>query len=71
MTHRHLGIAEVSALVDLSRQRLGVLRQEGDFPPPADELSCGPIWHENDIRQWMATRNPHPGGRPRKPRDQP
>lgn len=66
MTHKHLGTAELAALLNLSRQRIHVLRSHDDFPKPADELSCGPIWHEADVRGWMRARKPGLGGRPAK-----
>lgn len=64
-SHRHVGIAEIASLLRLSRQRVHVLREHDDFPAPADELACGPIWHETDVLKWEAQRQPNPGGRPK------
>lgn len=68
MKHKHLGIAELAALLGLSRQRIHVLRAHADFPAPADELSCGPVWHEADVQRWIRARKPNPGGRPPNPK---
>ena len=52
-------------MLDLSRQRIHMLRRtHDDFPPPADELACGPVWHEKDVERWLRDREPKAAGRP-------
>jgi hypothetical protein len=59
----HLGIGEVAGLLGVSRQRLhGIRRAYPDFPPPAETLSCGPIWHAIDVDAWVASHRSRPVG---------
>jgi hypothetical protein len=58
------GVAEASEIVGVSRQRLLILRQGGDFPAPVALLVNGPVWLADDLRAYAAI--PRMTGRPRK-----
>lgn len=61
--HTHMGIAEIAARIGVSRQRVHQLRAAyADFPPAADELNRGPIWHTGDIEAWIAEHPTRPSG---------
>jgi len=48
-----LGLTEVAALVDLSRQRiLQLIESDPDFPEPVAELARGRVWDRKDIERW-------------------
>jgi predicted DNA-binding transcriptional regulator AlpA len=58
MTPHLLGVAEIAAMLGLSRQRVNQLIQADDFPPPEAELSAGRIWSRAAVETWVAA---HPG----------
>lgn len=48
-----VGVAEIAALLGISRQRVdALLKSHPDFPSPIAELSAGRIWQETDILEW-------------------
>jgi predicted DNA-binding transcriptional regulator AlpA len=50
---RLLGITEVAALVNLSRQRiLQLIESDPAFPKPAAQLARGRLWRQDDIETW-------------------
>ncbi len=51
-----LGVAEVCALLGLSRGALGHRRRRPDFPEPVALLDCGPIWARSQIVAYAAER---------------
>lgn len=62
-----LGAAEVTRLLNVSRQRLAELRAAKlDFPRPIAELAAGPVWLQPAIHAWTAGWERRPG-RPRNP----
>jgi predicted DNA-binding transcriptional regulator AlpA len=54
MTQHLLGVAEIAAMLGLSRQRVNQLVQSDDFPAPEAELSAGRIWTREAIETWAA-----------------
>ena len=52
MTHHLMGVAEVSALLGVSRQRVTQLAKVEGFPAPASRLASGPVWESADIDRW-------------------
>jgi predicted DNA-binding transcriptional regulator AlpA len=55
MTHHLLGVAEIAAMLGLSRQRVNQLIQQDDFPAPEAELSAGRIWSREVVEAWVAS----------------
>jgi ATP-dependent Clp protease ATP-binding subunit ClpA/predicted DNA-binding transcriptional regulator AlpA len=55
MTQHLLGVAEIAAMLGLSRQRVNQLIQHDDFPAPDAELSAGRIWSREAVEAWVAS----------------
>jgi hypothetical protein len=52
-----VGIAEIAELAGSSRQAIGNLRaRDGSFPLPVAELRSGPVFREQDIQNYLASR---------------
>lgn len=50
-----LGVAEIAAMLGVSRQRVHQLIQEsGDFPVPEAELAGGRIWARSAVAAWLS-----------------
>jgi predicted DNA-binding transcriptional regulator AlpA len=47
-----VGPAEVAAMLNVSRQRVGQLAARSDFPVPVAVLQMGKVWLAEDIRVW-------------------
>lgn len=47
-----MGVAEIAALLGVSRQYVNRLSNTPSFPPPAAVLSAGKIWKRDDIETW-------------------
>jgi hypothetical protein len=48
-----VGVAEIAAMLGLTRQRVNAIVQtHSDFPKPVAELSAGRIWFRKDIEAW-------------------
>lgn len=61
------GLAEVAALLGVSRERVRQLRAErADFPKPVADLQATPVWRRGDVEAWDAHRQRRPGRRPEK-----
>lgn len=58
------GLAEVGALLEVSKQRVSELRHREDFPPPLAVLASGPVWDRRQMSAFQASRR-RSGGRPR------
>lgn len=52
MTDHLVGVAEIAAMLGVTRQRVNQLVREEGFPAPAAELSAGRIWNRAEIEQW-------------------
>ncbi|MGI8939484.1 MAG: helix-turn-helix transcriptional regulator [Iamia sp.] len=47
-----LGLAEIGALLGVSRQRVDQLARTEGFPDPVATLSAGRIWQRDDVEAW-------------------
>jgi hypothetical protein len=52
-----LGAHEVAELLGLSRVGLLDRRRQPDFPAPAAELRCGPVWTRDDLIEYACSRS--------------
>jgi len=60
----HLGMAELSRRLGVSRQRVHQLRRTyKDFPEPVAQLACGDVWHLVDVDEWLHAHAVRPTGR--------
>lgn len=60
------GLAEVAALLGVSKRTVKNYRDRADFPKPIEELASGPVWLRSDVQAWADTHLPLPPGRPRR-----
>ena len=58
------GVAEVAAMLGISRQRLHALRERHEFPAPVATLAAGPVWRKHDLTTFAEGWHRKPG-RPR------
>lgn len=64
MPHHLLGIAEMAALLGVSRQRVDQLSATHvDFPRPEAELAAGRIWSRAAVEGWLAAHGERRPGR--------
>lgn len=57
-----VGVAEVAAMLGVSRQRVSALtRSHGDFPAPLIELAAGPVWLRSAIESFEERWERRPG----------
>lgn len=55
--HHLVGVAEVAAMLGVSRQRVNkIVKEDESFPRPEAELAAGRIWRRDDIEQWARSR---------------
>lgn len=47
-----VGIAEVSLMLGLSRQRADAITRKPSFPAPVGSLAAGRVWFEEEVRAW-------------------
>jgi prophage regulatory protein len=60
-----VGLAEIAAMLGVTRQRAGQLaRDYDDFPKPVAELASGRIWERAAVEAWAKK---HPLRRPGRP----
>lgn len=52
----YMGIAEVAAYLDVSKQTIANWRRRREFPAPVADLKMGPIWATDEIMKFKATR---------------
>ena len=60
-----VGVAEIAAMLGISRQRVTTLSKRADFPAPRERLAAGPIWRKADLSTF-AEGWQRKGGRPKK-----
>lgn len=60
-----LGVAELSELLDVSKQRASELARMPHFPSPVAELKSGPVWDESMVQRFVRDWKRSPG-RPKK-----
>ena len=61
---RIVGLAEIAELFGVSKRTASRYALRGDFPSPAARLRAGPVWLEDDVRNWAAPVSPVRRGRP-------
>lgn len=49
-----MGVAEIAARLNVSKQRADQLTRTGSFPKPVSELASGRIWRAGDVTKWIA-----------------
>lgn len=55
--HHLVGVAEIAAMLGISRQRVNrIVQDDESFPRPEAELAAGRIWSRQDIEQWARSR---------------
>ena len=48
-----VGLTEIAAMLDLSRQRVDqIVRADATFPEPVAVITAGRIWKRSDIERW-------------------
>jgi prophage regulatory protein len=63
--HHLVGLAEVAAMLGISRQRAGqVAKEYADFPAPVAALASGRVWERADVEAWARL---HPARKPGRP----
>lgn len=60
-----VGVSEVAAILDVTRQRASELRSRQGFPAPVATLASGPVWLRPSLDRFVETWN-RTAGRPRK-----
>lgn len=56
-----MSVAEIAAMLGVSRRQVHRLAAQSDFPDPADVLAVGRVWRRRDIERWAVKRR-RPGG---------
>lgn len=51
-----LGLADIAAILGVSRQRVWQLSKSANFPAPAQKLRAGHFWRRKDVEAWIAGR---------------
>ena len=57
MPQELVGLAEIAALLEVSRSRADQLARTKGFPDPIAELSAGRVWNLSDVRAWIKQRD--------------
>ena len=71
MSHRRtaaakpVALAEVAAMLRVSKNTALLYSKREDFPVPAERLATGRVWSRHDVETWAKTTLPLPVGRPR------
>ena len=55
-----VGLAEVAAMLNVTRAQARKWTQRPDFPEPLARLRATPVWRANDVKAWATQRNPQP-----------
>lgn len=56
-----VGLADIAAKLEVSRQRASQLAERADFPPIAARTAAGPLFIEAQVDTWAATWERKPG----------
>ena len=51
-----VGVVEAAGILGVSKQRVSQLAERADFPRPVLRLRQGPVWREDDVRQFALNR---------------
>jgi hypothetical protein len=60
------GLAEIAAMLEVTKRTASNYTQRDDFPEPIDRLAAGPVWRRSDIEEWAGRTLPLPPGRPKQ-----
>ncbi len=60
------GVAEISAMLGVTKNTVLKYTRRPDFPEPLDRLATGPVWKRSDVEAWARERLPLRTGRPPK-----
>jgi predicted DNA-binding transcriptional regulator AlpA len=60
-----VGTADIARRLGVTRQRVGQLRQRGDFPAPVARLGLGQLWRWSEVDAWATTWRRRPGRPPK------
>ena len=52
VTHHLVGLTEIAAMLEVSRQRVDQLARREDFPAPEVELASGRVWEREAVEKW-------------------
>ena len=55
-----VGVAEVAAMLNISRTQANRWTRRPDFPEPLARLRATPVWRANDVKAWAKQANPQP-----------
>jgi hypothetical protein len=65
MTSHLVGLTEIAAMFNVSRQRASqIARDYDDFPEPVAELASGRIWETAAVKAWAEAHRDRRPGRP-------
>lgn len=53
-----LGTAEVAEVLNVSKQRIRVIRQMKDFPEPIKNLASTPLWDRAEVLEFLKVWRP-------------
>ena len=53
-----VGVYEIAAMLNVTRQRVHQLATSDDFPEPLARLAMGAVWDSNDIEAWRNNVRP-------------
>jgi hypothetical protein len=59
-----VGLAEIAELFGVSKRTASRYALRRDFPSPVARLRAGPVWLEEDVRDWAVPAPPVRRGRP-------
>ncbi len=62
-----LGLAELAAMLVVTKGTARRYAARGDFLAPLGRLASGPVWRRAEVERWARDHLPLPPGRPRKP----
>lgn len=57
-----LGVTELAALLEVSRQRAAIISMTEGFPRPVDQLRMGPVYRRADVEAWRTARQADAAG---------
>jgi predicted DNA-binding transcriptional regulator AlpA len=55
-----VGLAEVAAMLNITRTQARNWTRRPDFPEPLARLRATPVWRADDVKAWAKQRNPQP-----------
>jgi predicted DNA-binding transcriptional regulator AlpA len=58
-----VGVAEVAAMLNISRTQANRWTKRPDFPEPLARLRATPVWRAGDVKAWAEQEKPQPVSR--------